>query len=251
MHERLWRLAGRVSWVALTWAVALSFLQAPALASEEVAGVLQRQTQEMMDAISSGSASVWERYLDEKATYTTEDGTVLTKARMVEQTRPLPKGVSGTIKVTDFKVTVQGPVAVATYVSDEHEDFHGHKLHCQYRSTDTWLKTSAGWRLVAGQVLALRTDPPAIRLTPRQMAEYVGRYALTPEITYEIRRKGDELEGQQSGHKAEALKAEAPDVLFVPGKPRYRDVFLRGSNGRITGFAERREAWDLSWTRLP
>ena len=45
-------------------------------------------------------------------------------------------------------------------------------------------------------------------------------------------------------------RAEAPDVLFVPGKPRYRKVFLRGPDGRITGFAERREAWDIVWKRL-
>ncbi|HTO76422.1 MAG TPA: hypothetical protein VMQ61_10130, partial [Thermoanaerobaculia bacterium] len=57
------------------------------------------------------------------------------------------------------------------------------------------------------------------------------------------------LEGQQNGRKAEVLKAEAPDVLFVPGKPRYRYVILRGSDGRITGFAQRREAWDLVWKR--
>jgi hypothetical protein len=80
------------------------------------------------------------------------------------------------------------------------------------------------------------------------MEEYSGRYALTPAITYEIRRKAGGLEGQQTGRKAEALRAEAPDVLFVPGKTRYRKVFLRGPNGRIKGFAERREAWDLNWT---
>jgi len=39
-------------------------------------------------------------------------------------------------------------------------------------------------------------------------------------------------------------------MLFVPGKPRYRKVFQRDSQGRVTGFAERREAWDLDWTRV-
>ena len=38
-------------------------------------------------------------------------------------------------------------------------------------------------------------------------------------------------------------------MLFVPGQPRYRYVFLRGPDGRITGFAQRREAWDIVWTR--
>jgi Domain of unknown function (DUF4440)/Domain of unknown function (DUF3471) len=217
----------------------------------DVSAVLQRQTQEMMDAITYGKADVWDRYLDAKAVYTTEDGTIQTKAQVVEGTKPLAEGVSGSIKVIDFQATVHGPVAVTNYVSDEHENYHGHKLHCQYRSTDTWLKTPAGWRLIAGQVLALRTDPPAIPLTPHQVDEYVGRYALTPTITYEIRRHGDGLEGQQNGRQAEPLRMEAPDVLFVPGKTRYRKIFQRASDGHVTGFAERREAWDLDWKRLP
>jgi hypothetical protein len=175
----------------------------------------------------------------------------MTKPQMVAQIKPLPKGVSGVLKVTGFKATVHGPVAIANYVSDEHENYHGHKLHCQYRSTDTWLKTPAGWRLIASQVLALRTDPPARPLTPRQMEEYSGRYSLAPGIMYEIRRTAGGLEGQQSGRKAEALRAEAPDVLFVPGKPRYRKIVLRGPGGHVTGFVERREAWDLEWTRVP
>lgn len=223
----------------------------PTQASEDVAETLRRQTQELIDAVTSGSAAVWDRYLEEKAVYTAEDGTVSTKAQMVEQVRPLPAGVSGNLEVIDFKATLHGPVAVTNYVIDEDEVYHGHKLHCQYRTTDTWLKTPAGWRLIAGQVLALRTDPPAVPLTPQQMEQYVGRYALTPTISYEIRLKDGGLEGQQTGRKAEPLKAEVADVLFVPGKPRYRKVFSRGSDGRITGFAERREAWDLNWTRMP
>ena len=244
MLERFWPIAG------LTGAVLLSAATATP-ASEDAAAVLHRQTQELMDAITHGSAAVWDRYLDAKAIYTAEDGTLQTKAQMVEGTKPLPEGVSGNIKVIDFKATVHGPVAITNYVSDEHEDYHGHKLHCQYRTTDTWLQTPAGWRLVAGQVLALRTDPPAVPFTSRQMAEYVGRYALAPAITYEIRRQGDGLVGQQSGRQAEPLKAEAPDVLFVPGKTRYRKIFKRAPDGHVTGFAERREAWDIDWKRLP
>ncbi len=219
--------------------------------TEEVSDLLRRQTQEMLDAVAVGGATVWERYLDPKAAYTAEDGTVYTKSKLVEGIKPLPEGVSGTIRVIDFQATVHGNVAIANYVADEHEDYHGHELHCQYRNTDTWLQTPEGWRLIAAQALALRTDPPAVPLTDRQMDEYVGRYALTPSITYEIRRKGDGLEGQQVGRPAEELRAEAPDVLFVPGRPRYRRIFQRGPDDGITAFAERREAWDLGWKRLP
>jgi len=224
-------------------------LGAPLRAAENVPELLRRQTQELVDAIATGNAAVWDKYLDEEVRYVDESGKVLTKKQMVEGTKPLPEGVTGTIKVTDLDAVVHGGTAVATYVNDENEDFHGHKLHCQYRTTDTWLKTAKGWRLIAAQVLPLRTDPPAVALSPALRGEYCGRYALTPAIAYEIRCAGDALEGQQTGRKPETLRAEAPDVLFVPGRPRYRYVFLRGADGKITGLAQRREAWDLVWKR--
>ncbi len=239
----------------LAGAALLSLAAAPSArpsTHDAVAALLQRQTQEMADAIAAGGKAVWNRYLADGLIYTDEGGTVMTKAEMVKQTTGLPAGVSGTIKVTDFKVALHGTVAVATHVDDEHESYHGHQLHCQYRTTDIWQKTPAGWRLIAGQVMPLRTDPPAVALPAQQLDQYVGRYALTPEITAEIRKTADGgLEEQQTGRPAEPLKAEAPDVLFVPGKPRYRTILKRDGEGHVTGFAERREAWDLDWKRLP
>jgi hypothetical protein len=223
---------------------------APPNSSEGDADVLRRQTKELIDAITNGTASVWERYLDPEARYIDESGDVQTRKDMVEGIKPLPEGVSGSIALEKFDVVVHGDVAVATYIDDENEVFHGHKLHCKYRTTDTWKKTREGWRLVAGQITALRTDPPAITLAPSLREQYCGEYALTNAIHYEVRCTGDAFEGQQTGRKPETLRAEAPDVLFVPGKPRYRYVFLRDASGKITGFAQRREAWDLVWARV-
>jgi len=223
----------------------------PATAAQDVAAILHRQTQELMDAVTAGERTVWERYLDAGVIYTDESGSVMSRSEMLANIKPLPQGVSGKIKVLGFKAAVHGSTAVTTHLDDEYETYHGHELHCQYRTTDTWMKTRAGWRLVAGQVLALRTDPPAISLTSRQMDEYTGRYALTPSIVYEIRNSGGAWQGQRTDGKPETLLGEVPDMLFVGGKPRYRKVFLRGPDGRITGFAERREAWDIIWTRLP
>lgn len=231
--------------------LALFLLFRPATGAEGVSDVLHKQTQELFDAIPTGSATVWKRYLDDNASYTDETGAVQSKQQMITQLKPFPKEISGSVKVTDFKVTLHGPVAIATHLDDEHETYYGQNLHSQYRSTDTWLKTAAGWRLIAAQVLALRSDPPPSSLSVQQMHEYVGRYALTPSKIYEIRSTNGRLEGRETGREPETLLAELPDLLFVPGKPRYRKVILRDSRGQITGFAERREAWDLVWKRVP
>lgn len=228
--------------------------------AETVPALLKAQTQELMDAVGRGDSEPWKRYVHADCLYTSEDGEVSDRTRLLADLKPLPEGVSGRIEVIDFRARVEGGTAVATYVSDEHEDFHGHALHCQYRSTDTWLKTRSGWRLLSSQVLALRTDPPAVALDPAKADEYCGRYSLTPEIAFEIRKKsvpeaqtagGSALEGEQTGRPPRELRAEAPDVFFSPGRVRYRYVFRRDAAGRIAGFAERREAWDLVWSRVP
>ena len=223
-----------------------------ARAEEADRDVLRRQTQELFDAISSGTPAVWEKYLDPQVRYGDESGTVAGKKEMVEGVRPLPAGVSGTIRVTEFDAALHGDVAVATYVTDEQETFHGARLHCRYRSVDTWQKTSGGWRLVAAQVLALREDPPAAPLAAAARAEYAGRYTLPDGLGYEIRAnaKGDGLEGVQDGRKPEPLQGEAPDVLFVAGKPRYRYLMRRDANGKVDALIQRREAWDLVWKRV-
>jgi ketosteroid isomerase-like protein len=218
-------------------------------ADSTVTAVLLRQTQELFDAIASGKTAVWDRYLDENVRYIDESGNVATKKEMVEGIRPLPHGVSGTIQVTEYDVALHGDVAVATHVEIEDENYHGHELHCRYRTTDTWRRTDQGWRLIAAQVLALRADPPAIPIRAAARREYCGTYALTPAIQYEIRSAGDSLFGQQSGREPEVLRAEAPDVLFVLGRPRYRYIVRRGDDGRVIALVQRREAWDLVWKR--
>jgi hypothetical protein len=131
----------------------------------DVKAILQRQTQELLDAITTGSAGTWDRYLDSAVSYTTEDGAHRSKCEMVGDIHTLPKTISGTIKIVEFTASVHGDVAVTSHVDDENESFYGHPLHCLYRSTDTWLKTPAGWRLIGSQVLALRTDPPLNELS--------------------------------------------------------------------------------------
>lgn len=239
--------ARRSLWLSLL--TLLVACEAGAAPESAVRDLLQKQSQELLDALLPGSVAVWDRYLDEQVRYVDESGLVLTKKRMLEGIKPLPEGVKGSIRVMDFDAAVAGDVAVATYVADEHENYYGHELHCQYRTTETWRRTSGGWRLIGAQVLAMRTDPPPVALPAKLREEYCGRYSLTPSISYEIKCQGDAMEGQRRGREAEKLLAEAPDVLFVPGQPRYRYVFLRDPSGKVTGFAQRREAWDLVWKR--
>ena len=233
-----------ISIVALTLA-----MHGGALAQQnDVARVIERQTQELLNAVSAGDARVWDRYLDEKVIYLAEDGTRKTKAALLKEITPLPKGISGSITVTAFEVRLHGDTVIATHNDLESEDYFGHPLKAEYRTTDTWVRTAQGWKLAASQVHAQLIDPPAIQLPATRLDEYVGVYRLNADITYTIRRQGNSLTGERSGRPSQALSIEAADVMFVAGQPRSRKVFLRGRDGRITGFVDRREGRDIPWS---
>ena len=101
----------------------------------------------------------------------------------------------------------------------------------------------ADQEVIRGEVLLGRSSTQPID------RGFVGVYELTPEVRYTIRRDGDTLVGQRAGRPEEPIKAEVADLFFVPGKPSLRKVFQRGPDGRITGFVERRESWDIAWKR--
>ncbi|HXC54609.1 MAG TPA: nuclear transport factor 2 family protein [Rhizomicrobium sp.] len=231
-------------------AVALALAATPAPAAEDVSTLLKRQTQELFDAVSAGDAGVWDRYLDADAVVADENGVVTDKKDTVAQVTPLPTGISGTITVTDWHAHIHGGVAVTSFVSDEHEDFHGQKLHALYLTTTTWLQEPDGWKVAGQQTLALQQDPPALQLPAATLDGYVGRYRAAPDLVYEIARTGDALSGGTVGGKAAPLAAELRDVLFAPGQPRTRKIFMRDATGRVTGFVSRREGRDVVWTKI-
>jgi hypothetical protein len=121
-------------------------------------------------------------------------------------------------------------------------------LVSRWRSTDTWLKTADGWKLIGEQTMAVLEDPPATSLANNLLCSYSGVYQLTPEITEEIRCDGDHLTGQRTGRPMVTYKAEVADVFFAPGKPRTRRIFLH-ENGIVSGFVDRREGIDITWKR--
>src|SRR6185312_35604 len=131
----------------------------------------------------------------------------------VAQITPLPKGISGTIEVTEWKVNFFGDTAVETHLDDEHEDFHGQKLHALYRVTGTWHKDGAGWKLIGMQTIALRQDPPAVTLAAAMTDSYVGRYRAAPDYVVEITKQDGRLYSATNGGKAVEIKAELADVL--------------------------------------
>lgn len=232
--------------LALVAAFALTTSAGPALASDQ--DEMQAIVQTLMSAVAPGDIAPWQKYLDDGFVYVTEGDEIQTKAQLLKDFGPLPKGVTGQIRITNYKATVFGDFAIATHVDEESEHIYGQDLHPRYLTTDTWRRTPDGWRLVMQHVKVVLDEPPAQVLPPALLDEYAGTYEAEG-LSIRLKREGDHLLAERDGRPAQMWKAEARDVFFLPGRPRDRRVFQRDASGKITGYADRREAHDIMMTR--
>jgi hypothetical protein len=226
-----------------------ALLAGPALADDR--DVITAQMQELADAIASGGVAVWDNYLDANVIYAEEDGSYKGKAEMLKEIVPLPKGLSGTIKIELLSYHDDGDVAVGLYRQDETEHYYGQTIYAKYLTNTTWKRRPDGWKMIAGQVLAERTDPPAITLSSRELRQYAGTYRLeASEEIYLIQVTQGQLVGTRERRKPSPWSPEARDVFFIAGDARIRKIFQRDGSGQVVGFVERRESWDIVWKKI-
>lgn len=235
-----------VACVAVLIAAPVQAAQDPSLTEQ-----LRAKTQALADAIAPGDTKTWLAATNPGLLFVSENNDVLTRDELLKQLEPLPKGLVGHIKVTDFQVRRHGDVAVSTYIADESLDYHGQLLRTKFRTTDTWYHATGKWTMISSMTLAVLGDPPAIKLPAGTLGDYVGRYELTPDIHYNVREDGGRLMGRRDGGKEVELQAEVRDLFFVAGSPRSRKVFYRDASGRVVGFGDRREGQDIKWKRVP
>jgi len=227
----------------------LALAAAPAFADDRA--LITQYEQEMADALVPGNVAVWDKYLDPGVIYAEEDGSYKGKAAMLKEIVPLPEGLSGTIKIELLSYHQDGDTAVALFRQNETEHYFGQTIYAKYLTSTVWKKRPDGWKQIEGQVLAERTDPPAIALPASQLAQYAGTYRLKDsEPTYTLAVSDGKLVGTRNGRKPATWNAEAPDVFFIPGDPRIRKIFQRDARGRVIGFVERRESWDIVWLKI-
>jgi hypothetical protein len=175
---------------------------------------------------------------------------VRNKTELLAELTPLPKGLIGRLQITKFQVKQNGDVAIATHEDLEHLDYHGQMIVSRWRSTDTWVKTPEGWKLIAEQTMAILEDPPAIQLSNKKACAYAGTYRLTAEITDTLRCSDGKLFSTRTGRPEVAYEAEVADVFFAKGRPRTRRIFQRDEAGAIIGFVDRREGIDVKWVKV-
>jgi hypothetical protein len=215
----------------------------------ETEGALRKNTQELLNAIAPGDTAVWNRLLDSAAIVVDENDKVFTKKEMLANLQPLAPGLVGDLAIDNFLVKLHGDVAVVTHEDNEYLDYHGQIIRSRFRFTDVWKRREHGWREISSMALAVQKDPPAIALDPGAVCAFNGRYAMTDSIAATLQCAGDSLVMTREGRPNRVFLPETRDVFFEPGQPRTRRIFQYDTLGRVSGFVDRREARDISWSR--
>jgi ketosteroid isomerase-like protein len=234
----------------IIFAVAIfAALATPALADDRA--LLTQYEQQLCDALTNGTPALWDKYLDPDVIFAEEDDSHKGKDGMIKEVRPLPKGLGGEIKVELLSYHEDGDTAVALFRQHEIERYYGQTIHASYLTNTVWKKRADGWKQIEGQVLAEKTDPPSIALSASDVQKFPGTYKLKDsEPTYTLALIHGKLMGGRTGNAPSEWNAEARDVFFIKGDPRIRKIFQYDANGKVTGFIERRESWDIVWKKV-
>jgi Domain of unknown function (DUF4440) len=233
-------------------ALALGMLAAASSApgaSDPSEAAFKVRDQALLDAVGTGNRKAWDASLSSDALYIDENGEVITRADLIAQLDPLPTGITGSLKIVEYRLIRRGETVTSVYRSAEAVFYHDQPLNGQYLTSETWRREDGAWKLALVHVTAVNRDPPAVALSEADLAQYAGRYRAAPDLALTIALDQGQLTASTDGRKPRALAAELRDVLFTPGRPRSRKIFERDAGGAVTGFRDRREGSDIVWRK--
>jgi hypothetical protein len=210
---------------------------------------LVRRTQELVNSVAGGDQGPWKKYFADDCLYFDERGRNMNKEALVADIAPLPQGYSGTISVGKAQSHIEGDTAVLSYDLNETETVYGQTMKARYHETDTWMRRTGDWQIVAAQVLRYYEDPAEGAVDVRAYADYAGIYEAAPGKTMTVSLEDGHLFRQRGdGRKAE-LFPEVAGLFFRKGVEG-RTLFQRGSDGKVDTLIDRRNNEDVVWKKM-
>lgn len=207
----------------------------PALAAQ-----LRRSDELLLTAIHTADRSAWQKFAASDFFYLDEEGGVTYLSEFLRELAPM---TTKPLQIQTYKLTRINETAIVL-----HEDID--ETNVRYIVTETWQRLDGMWKLRALHITNVLSDPPSIKLNTALIEELAGTYRSGSDI-YTVRGDGDRIFASHAGAPERERKAETRDVLFTPGEPRRRIVFLRNPMGKVTGLVVRYESSDTLWTKVP
>ena len=206
-------------------------------------------TQRLLDAITTGDTSAWNRYLDDSCVITPENGRVESKQVFIRQLKkpPYPYVMTEVIRHPLFKL-FPGTV-IFSYVANTTLGVGDQQWQNDISQTDTWLHTMTGWKLIATAAF-IEPANPAVHLPDSGIVKkIVGEYRLSDAYTCSIYEKEGKLYSKRTGRDQVELEGET-DYVFMTSNPFIKLVFVHDQQGNVIQLRYRRAGVDLVFTRI-
>lgn len=229
--------------LVIMFATALAYAADVPITQDE----LVHRTQELYDAIVPGNQAPWKKYFADDCIFSDEKGRTLDKARLIADIAPLPAGYLGTIKIGNVQSRIIGDTAILSYDVNETETIFGQNLTARYHVTDTWLRRSGEWKIIASQAHRYYEDPAIGKIDPKKFADFIGTYELAPGQTRFVTAEGENLFVERKGKK-EQLFPETFDLFFRKGVEG-RILFHYDAHGKVDTLIDRRNNEDVAWRK--
>lgn len=184
--------------------------------------------------------TAWSRYVADDCIFSTDDGTLVTKAGFIEHNKKMPPEYDHSENPRDYVIHVYGDTAVINFRITVHEQFTDADIISEQRQTETYVKQNGSWLLVARQWgnLPVNFHKP-VAVDASVYKDYVGEYRwrLLDDVEIVSLRSGkllskfgkDEDEYLPLGSETFFVKSDIGSVTFV-----------RDAQGRVTGYTYHR-----------
>jgi Domain of unknown function (DUF4440) len=209
---------------------------------------LVRRAQELYDAIVPGNEAPWQKYFADDCIFSDEKGRIMDKAKLIADITPMPAGYSGSIKIDHVESRILGDTAVLSYDANATETIFGQNLTARYHVTDTWLRRSGEWKIIASQAHRYYEDPATGKIDPKKFGHFIGIYELAPDQTRSVTAEGENLFVERKGKK-EQLFPETSDLFFRKGVEG-RILFRYDAHGKVDALIDRRNNEDVVWRKM-
>jgi uncharacterized protein DUF4440/uncharacterized protein DUF3471 len=180
--------------------------------------------------------TAWSRYVADDCIFSTDDGTLITKAQFMEHVGKLPLEYDRSVNPRDYVVHLYGNTAVINFRLTGHEQFTDADIISEQRQTETYVKQNGAWLLVARQWgnLPVNFRKP-VAVDTGIYKDYVGQYEWRPLDDVETVFVKDGKLWSQIGKDEDEYMPLGSDIFFVKSALGFL-AFSRDAQGHVTGY---------------
>jgi hypothetical protein len=136
--------------------------------------------------------------------------------------------------VTNFRASVSGDTAVATYDVAEPVPLGGPAFEQRTSRLDTYVRVDGAWRLLSMAAIEAVSWPDVATIDARVLQDYVGTYRVSDVLSSQIELRDGHLMQTLTGQPAAPLFPENATTFFDrTDSPLARTVFERDATGRV------------------